>query len=762
MSYTIAPLSTLETYTLSSNLGGFSFKQFKRTYSGNYQFNFPLCLSAARGYQNKNFTDFYLTDNKKASDFYEIERDVLISDKILTTISQGEDYLNFSQIDPEPYLRHNRRNEIPNYGAAFFSTNNDQNSLFEIQFNDDGSCIISTIQNNVTYYLASDIDNNIFFISENLVQSSFTTNQPHIFQYMYQQNNIFLILFQNKPDGFYFIKKIGAKLQMVKVTDTNKQTAVDNKFTLSRKKYTEISTSVNNSFITYNNDNNSFDTTRSKFNLRNNFLLHQKSSFVDSKTDIIILKNQMIDNLDNFSSSNNLLSASSDNIFVDKFRDYTSIFSDIPSETTEDLELNYVIYNSSLRLKPGKTIFSTSSSMGPFINLNINDSKLIESGSFAFESPMFSDKVYYYDDNINFNNHQHYLCTWLSGSPLSDNNIWVDRYYYPDLISKENALAGKAEFPSTYDQYIENLINSNISTLETPIKNVKFFDKISDLSFKPNSTYIYDRIQSSNFDFVQSTIGYCNGFSSTYPINYYKQINTSGKFTFGIYFSGNSSEWILESDRNNINAGVKLTKTSSTLEINYNLYDSSLNQYKIYTKTVSFKQLKENFVCVAFDSLTGEGYFMFNNDIILNFNEKPAQFSKKRILFGDFFVIQNDKKTNVLNYTNSDITGTFIADKFYNKNLIYVISVLNGKTEIDDIIISLPCGMRNNSDTIKLLHNICGNTVAKSNKFNTYIKNIHVPHQNILKDLENILNINITDQLPVNSDVNNLNFENYK
>lgn len=761
MDSTVIALSTLNTLSLSSNLDGIDFKQFKKRFTGDFQFNFAFCLSGANDFQSKNYTDFYLTNNRKASEFYNIENSTFVSEKFVTYIKQGESYLNFTAIDPTPYQYADRINEIYNYGAVIFGEFDSNTSLFELTFKDNGNVTISHLHNNELFYLVSDNTNNLFFIKESFLTFNDDINEPQYFKYIYQQNNIFLILFQDKVDDFYYIYKLGNDLVMDIVTEENKQQILDNKFELSRKKYLDSNVSLDTSFITYNNNDNNINELKSIFDLNNNFLLHRKNCSVTSSTDIIVLKNQMVNNKDDFSSSNNMLS-SQNPIYVDDFRDYTSIFEDIPSETTENLELNYVCYNHSYVIPSGTTKFVSPSSMFPYTKLNINDSKIIQSGAFAFTSPNFSDKVYYYDKSKNLNNGQHYLCTWLSGSPLSENNVWIDRYYYPDLVSKEIALSSKPIFQSTYDDYIEQLINANVSTLKTPISDIKFFDKLSDLTFVPNKTYTYDRIQADQFSFVQSTISYCNSFVSNYPTNYFKTINASGEFTIGIYFNGNQNVWTLQSDRNDIDAGVSIVKTATNVTITYTLFDPSINQYSEYTTTTNFKALKENFVCIGFNSITGEGYVMLNNEILSTIDEPPAQFARKMILFGDFFVYENGNKINLLNYTGTNIVTPFLSNQFYEQNLAYIISIVNGKTTINDITISLPCGMRNNSDNINILHSICGNAASKSNLINIRVKNMNIQNSEVLESLKDQIINNIQNELPVSTQINNVTFENYK
>jgi hypothetical protein len=47
-----------------------------------------------------------------------------------------------------------------------------------------------------------------------------------------------------------------------------------------------------------------------------------------------------------------------------------------------------------------------------------------------------------------------YLCSWLYKKNPESAPIWLDRYYYPDIISRKEALKG-----DTYNQSFENIMD---------------------------------------------------------------------------------------------------------------------------------------------------------------------------------------------------------------------------------------------------------------------------------------------------------------
>ena len=82
---------------------GVGVKQFQRTYPGDYKLNFPICLSASNDFKTKNYSNFYLTNNFKFSDFFSFDNKKLKIYDIKTTIKYGEDFLKFVIADPKPY-----------------------------------------------------------------------------------------------------------------------------------------------------------------------------------------------------------------------------------------------------------------------------------------------------------------------------------------------------------------------------------------------------------------------------------------------------------------------------------------------------------------------------------------------------------------------------------------------------------------------------------------------------------------------------------
>jgi hypothetical protein len=91
-----------------------------------------------------------------------------------------------------------------------------------------------------------------------------------------------------------------------------------------------------------------------------------------------------------------------------------------------------------------------------------------------------------------------------------------------------------------------------------------------------------------------------------------------------------------------------------------------------------------------------------------------------------------------------------------------VLPLILQKGNIDDITITLPCGMRNGSDNIEYLQNICESSAFKSNNINILVKNLNIDNESILDGVKQSILTTIEDFIPVNSQIKDITFINYK
>lgn len=210
------------------------------------------------------------------------------------------------------------------------------------------------------------------------------------------------------------------------------------------------------------------------------------------------------------------------------FRDYVSLQTGNDGEKGyPNLTPVYTFYDQDYDIKPGEiTLIRTPESMYPYAQLNINDATFIKDGALGGLTPYTSDKIYKPIDPTSTDTDQAYLVTWLYTSSPNAYGVWLDRYYYPDAISRIEALStstyasltAQGSFNPSFASDVQRSINAELSTT-TFIKNKAVFDKYSDMVIQPNSVYYYDRIgtkQLAQFTSVFDDLLIAKDFSSYY------------------------------------------------------------------------------------------------------------------------------------------------------------------------------------------------------------------------------------------------------
>ncbi len=725
MDVSVNKLSSCSPRTYSSNIN--TLNKYQRYYDGGFSFNFYDAFADIRDVKFKNYSSFYLTKNFKLTDIVSSETNPIKSDDILTTLNFGGSFLTFSPRDfgVLRFTENEEYSKYDQYGDYGFTTDKNSASNFIIEIGQDNTCKVYFLYQYKKYYLGVD-NNRISFFGNKLGIS------PIVFNYIYSSTNNSISLFENSNSTCKMLTKSGNSLNLTPFSEFNKVLAVTNTIYIDRPLYSKVEDMTNFSIVGYDTDNTIPNNLIEK-NIENNYLIHSENDEVE----LLVLKNQLTQN-DTFTSGNNLLSTSGSPFFIDKMRDYTSIFNDITKEKDEELTLNYVFYNKSYVIKSGKNYLKAPSSLSPFLKININDTKFVECGAFSFDTPIYSDKVYKLDDDNLYSDGQVYLCTWLSGSPLGDEKIWVDRYYYPDFIEKEQALKLKATFNPTYEDLVENLVK-NDAFIRDSLSAFQVFDKKSDFIIEPNDKFVYERI--GNFDpiLTDDRIDLCDEDN----LNYFEKINDAGEFTLLLNFKGDSSNWIFKSNRNNIEAGLEIIKNGNFVELTYILFDPSDNTYNRFNTIQPIRVLKDNHIVFSINVMKGIAYANLNGKIVLNINFDKYQFFGKKVLFGNF----------IANFNNENNFSLYLKSTTFNESLI--LPFVNDNARVDKIEITLPCGQRNNDDEIDLLQSVCNNQSFKSNHINILIRNTTLP-ESIKSDLERIIRKTCDDFTPVTTELNNI------
>lgn len=739
--------------------------QFARSYNGGFSFNFVDALSGIQDFKQKTNTNFYLTPPIAINDVVYENSFRLKAKSIYTTLNFSKlanNYLTFKKPEILYFNNVNLGNDLRFYGATTFTTVPDIKNYFTIDFVDEFFCRVWYKLNGVKYFLVvSDDDegNNkrrTLFASENRLSSNGSLLEYVITTGIDQQYILFL---STKGTTKYFLTGDGQRLVAEKFTNQSRLNSIfifDKSARLSVNAIINSVKPYNTSFIEYN-DTFKINDLNSNFDIKSNYLFSKVNIPYSNVYNLLTLKN-ISDNFDSFTSSNTLLSGVIQETFSSNIREYTSILNDIATETDTSLILNYVSYNTYYEISPGTTIFKAPSSLNPFTRLNINDTKFIKCGAFAYYYPYYADKVYRLDDFTPVVEGQ-YLCTWLSGAPDNE-GVWVDRYYYPDNISKEQALLNISS-NITYTDPVEQLIRSNIN-LQSSVRTKLFFDKKSDLTFEPDKTYKYERVQPREIA-RESILTYCD----TIAIGdvYFKRINQNGGFA--IKFNYTTSDFNIRSARNEIDGGIHIIKTGDVMEFNLNLLDNATQPITVnkLSKTISLAGLESGNIFFNYNARRGVGNVYINGNKVYSFSTPPYKYVDQPILFGDLYLEVDDQYVDMLTYYHNHdniINELIITDKPLTEEEEINTIIVDQIVLIDTILISLPSGMINYSDEISIINVLDSNLKSKSNYIDINIKNLNIDNEDILTEVKNNIIAQAHNDLPVNIKINNVNFVNYK
>ena len=771
MSSNIQSLSTLKFNEGSLCIDSLNLDQFSRTYAGGYSFNFINALSGSRDFKNKNFSNFYLTKKTDLSKLVKFKSVNIKPSSIYTPLNfsrlPGErgTFLKFvSEIQRKFFKDTLNYNDYKFYGATGFSEfQTSSKNLFLVEFIDDFYCSVSYVKNNIKYFLVgsdnAEVDGkiDIFFAAENTLSEDGKKIEYVLTKH---NNDQFLSFFTRKRDKTYAIKPAGTILVGQDISNTPVNEFFINSISakISFNLSTTITDPLDTSFVEYTDTEFLINEDKSAFNLDSNYLFYKSGDLSNNSFNLLNLKN-ISDNFDTFTSSNSLISSEDDAVFARKIRNYTSILNDIPSERDSNLELNYVTYNINYKFTPGTNIFTAPSSLNPFTKLNINDTKFTECGSFAYPYPYFSDRVYKKVKNVP-NTEEQYLCTWLSGAP-GEKGLWVDRYYYPDYTTKEDALNGIAVYQVTYLEAIEKLINDNTS-LKTDVKKEFFFDKKSDLTFEPKEEYKYERISIDKIK-EEVEVRFCDLPKAERDTpNYYKDINNNGGYAIAFKFY--DKDFKVSSHFNEIEAGLNIEKEGNQLKIKITFFDNATETFDFFNTTHTLTDTNDNDLVLSFNNQIGRGNIYLNSIKIFTFRTNSFKYSNKQILFGNIKVESSEFKGDILRASLSNLdtlTNIFLSLSPLSEEDELLTVFSRAITKIDDLVVSLPCGMKNYTDNIEVLNTLANNLKSKSNVVDININNLNIDNLEILEGVKNNLLTVIEKDLPATTVINKLNFKNY-
>jgi len=466
------------------------------------------------------YSNLYLTDKKKLSDFIGLKIDVTQFPRTYITyfaaaygwtdsISPGTECWSVTDTaHTQEEMQSTGDLPVFKIDRPYRELSNEM--LFEVELLDSTYLRVShwdgykrsflTLNNNLT---------SMYFEFEQPDQDKLTSMQ--VFEYSHDTSTSYISIFKKLADGYYDFKKAGGQLVV--------NTAKGWQYIPNSYKNTKVTSftgdiPIYDTWVSYTTglaqNNVIINKARSHTNIVHNFLLNTEYIYNDvteNQINILPLKNH-ITNHHQLSRTNPFRNSSTHNTTPTQtepetlFRDYTSLSTGCNQiKGLENIHVNYRDYTELLTFKSDKvTYFHMPPDLYPYRKLNIQDSGLRESGSIAGDQPTRSDKVFKkranYKDYSEWGNSVDeqsgtYLCTWLywTGEESVD-PIWLDRYYNPGEFTIYEAMSARplVEVITTFDNMI----------LDNPPANHVVFDKVSDLCFEPGVLYCYHRIGQSD------------------------------------------------------------------------------------------------------------------------------------------------------------------------------------------------------------------------------------------------------------------------
>lgn len=472
----------------------------------NLNFSFSAALSGLKDFKINNYSGLFLTSRQNLNNILSTISLSSVNSANLTNFSTN---LAFNNADSLVYLSvdEDTFNTAGTSQLSLVSASNSNNNFFDIAFLDKFNCKIShTFQEN-TRYLTVDTDNNIVF-ADDTGTNFLGSESPQIFYYIFDIDNNILVLYKRIFNVPTYVSQDGAKLILQDISNNLSIPYTSVIFVQSINISTQLPNNYNAHYTPdFKSNTLNISSDLSRNNIPKSLLIHSEleaNTDTNLKVNYITLKNSRTPEnntalIDNYMSSD-----------LYSYRDYDKIFTGSHQEEgAANITLSYSNYTTQIKLKAGKvTHFHIPYDLYPYKQLNINDTDLIYKGAIAGSVPLQSDKIFKkradykysssFGSTLDETNGQ-YLCTWLSAGSVSP--IWVDRYYNPQSISKNEALSAFEPISVTFTDTFTNISEGQ------PV----FFDKISDLVFECGGLYAYHHLDQ------QYTKNYVN-ILSTYQV----------------------------------------------------------------------------------------------------------------------------------------------------------------------------------------------------------------------------------------------------
>ena len=495
-------------------------KQYVSKLEQGFSVNNIDAFIGAKDSRINNYSSFIMSDKGLLSDYFtlsSLNKDQSISLvtrlKFPTLTEAPDNYFyifndNVTADDAQKPIGLRTLEDVGNFqNNYFFELEALNNNLIRIKHNDGV----------FDYYLNYNDDKFIFYKNTDNYKD-ITKERLDVFRYLLDDDG-YLQLFKFIDDKLQVISNIGGALKLVPMqvgkVNRNVNNLINIDYTLDQNKQF-----LNNSFAAYNVKNSSnliLNTERGSFDDTGQYMLVTNTNSISS--------NKMPINyftLDSSRSEFNHIKRGSNMINANyglpgnDVRDYYGLNSGNDQEAgSGKLTLLYNFYDKDVYVENGSdTYFTATSSIYPYDKLNINDTTFASNGAFSGPTPTLADKIFIKRSNTTQYDNGRYLCTWLSGGILGEPGIWVDRYYYPDKITKLQALSSDARYMASFLDSVDSL---DLVVSNAVLNREKFFDKKSDAAIEPNIDIKYQRIGPADIEeIINSSSPLISAFDSIF------------------------------------------------------------------------------------------------------------------------------------------------------------------------------------------------------------------------------------------------------
>ena len=631
------------------------YNQYRAGYEQGFTLNKVKALSNTVDSTINNYTATYLTDKLLFTDVFSLKEKPIEVKTITTPLIFN--LKGFGDEASNRYLYiYKTFTENPNTApcrvllSSFIGYENNINFELEILSN-----VFLRIKHNngsKDYFLNALEDDTLMFYSYSSENVPLTSERNDMFRY-YLDNKGYLQLFKKTRQGIKIVTNEEDTIVLRPTEPTGVISSSNNTIKI-KYNFTDLRPILNNSFISYdvNKPNTlTINTNKSQFDRYTQYILHLNYNDLSDHINLSYIP------LNNFRSEKNYIKRGvnlqhglplSPDV---NFREYTSLQTGNNQERGNDnISLTYVWFDKDIKVNPGTdTYFTAPSTLYPFERLNINDSKFIANGSFGGKTPLLSDKIFALREGIINSGNGRYLCTWLSGGGLGKTGIWLDRYYYPDLLTKEQALSGYPVYAPSFFDSIDSISLSNRETLSKK----SYFDKQSDLCIIPNNRYYYSRVSEADIQAqIDSSYPSASGFSNYYDTDNTRQIYSSQEIN---YDGSKYNKYSIYGDNTEIN--------SFTIS-----FDAYIDPNKLYGYQI-------------LGNLTNKGFGVINDPVITPFVYIFSGVELK--VFNTSGVLLNTTAfhTNIIDIITSDAIGDFFV--VCESGYIYKVNSMGVKQKLE-------------------------------------------------------------------------------